>query len=280
MSNPSEPPPQAQPGHPVSGPADLRGQVAIVTGAGRGIGQAIARVLAEAGADIVTADLHPPDETVALIERLGRRVLHDHCDVSRRHDVERLVARAVEAFGRVDILVNNAGVVERTTLETLDEATFDREIDVILRGTVLCTQAVYPHMKAAGYGKIVNISSISGKLGGAVSRPGVGEAVPDASARPDGRSGPAYAAAKGGVIAFTKWVAKDAGRHGIYVNCVCPGPVDTAMTRGFDYSLSSQPIGRFGQPVDVAYAVLFFASAMSHYITGQTLNVDGGILMD
>jgi 3-oxoacyl-[acyl-carrier protein] reductase len=258
-----------------TGPS-LVGRVALVTGAGRGIGQAIAHVLADAGADVAALDLAEPAETRQLIEAAGRRALALPADVSRRSDVERAVRTTLDTLGRIDILVNNAGVLERTSLEDLDEATFRREIDVIAHGTLLCTQAVYEPMKRQGGGKIVNISSISGKRGGALS--GAAESPDQAGA--SGRSGPAYAIAKGGVIAFTKWVAKDAGRYGICVNAVCPGPVDTAMTRGFDYNVPSQPIARLGQPRDVAMAVLFLASPMSNYITGQTLNVDGGILMD
>jgi 3-oxoacyl-[acyl-carrier protein] reductase len=246
--------------------------VALVTGARRGIGRAIAEALAEAGADLGLVDLALPTDTAAHIEQLGRQCLPLQADVALRADVERAVAQLVDRFGHIDVLVNNAGVVERTTLADLDEATFARTLDVIARGTYLCTQAVYPHMQRQGGGKIVNISSISGKLGGAVS----GTQAGGRSAR----SGPAYALAKGGVIAFTKWVAKDAGRYGVHVNAVCPGPVDTEMTRGYEYDLQAQPIARMGQPRDVAMAVLFLASQMSNYVTGQTLNVDGGILMD
>jgi 3-oxoacyl-[acyl-carrier protein] reductase len=249
----------------------------VVTGGGRGIGRAIAETLAASGATVVVLDLVEPTETVAAIQALGHEGIGLAADVSQRADVERAVSLTVNRFGRIDVLVNNAGVLERSTLEDLDEATFQREIDVIARGTYLCTQAVFPVMKRQGGGKIVNISSISGKLGGAVS------GAPDrggTTATSAARSGPAYALAKGGVIAFTKWVAKDAGRHGIHVNAVCPGPIDTEMTRGFDYNVSGQPIGRMGAPCDVAMGVLFLASQMSNYITGQTLNVDGGILMD
>jgi 3-oxoacyl-[acyl-carrier protein] reductase len=258
----------------VSSEADLRGRVALVTGAGRGIGRAIAETLAQAGADVAALDLTEPAETCQAIERLNTRALPLAADVAQRDDVQRAVAHTVGTLGRLDILVNNAGVVERTTLETLDEATFEREIDVIARGTFLCTQAVYEHMKRLGGGKIVIISSISGKLGGAVL------AAPGAPAERTSRSGPAYALAKGGVIAFTKWVAKDGGPHGIHVNAVCPGPVDSEMTRGYQYDVSGMPIRRLGSPRDVALAVLFMASQMSNFVTGQTLNVDGGILMD
>lgn len=255
----------------ISGRPDLTDRVAVVTGGGRGIGRAIGEALAGAGARLALLDVADPSEAVRAIQATGAQAIGLACDVRSRSDVEAAVARTLEAFGRIDILVNNAGVIERSTLETLDEATFDREIDVLLKGAYFCTQAVYGPMKRQGGGKIVNISSISGKLGGAVSR----EAGASA-----GRSGPAYAAAKGGVLAFTKWVAKDAGRHGICVNAVCPGPVSTDMTRGYDYGVASQPIDRMGEPADIAMAVLFFASQMSNYVTGQSLNVDGGILMD
>lgn len=261
----------------VSQPSDLSGRVALVTGAARGIGRGIAEALAVAGADVTVVDLLEPLDTAQAITGLGRGALAVQADVSVRPDVERAVSRCVERFGRLDILVNNAGVVERTTLETLDEATFNREIDVVARGTVLCTQAVYEVMKRQGGGKIVNISSISGKLGGAVSVTDVSAGSPHG---PISRSGPAYALAKGGVIAFTKWVAKDAGQYGIHVNAICPGPIESDMTRGFAYNVNNQPISRMGSPRDVAQAVIFLASQMSNYITGQTLNVDGGILMD
>jgi 3-oxoacyl-[acyl-carrier protein] reductase len=255
----------------VSARPDLTDRVAVVTGGARGIGRAIAEALAGAGATLAILDVTDTSEAVKALQATGAKALGLACDVRSRSDVEAAVARTLEAFGRIDILVNNAGVIERSTLETLDEPTFDREIDVLLKGTYLCTQAVYGPMQRQGGGKIVNISSISGKLGGAVSR---------AAGAPTGRSGPAYAAAKGGVLAFTKWVAKDAGRHGIHVNAVCPGPVSTDMTKGFDYGVASQPIDRMGEPVDIAMAVLFFASQMSNFVTGQSLNVDAGILMD
>ena len=254
-----------------SGAADLRGRVALVTGGARGIGRAIAEALASAGADVAVVDMAMPNDAVGAIGELGRRALGLQADVAVRSDVERAVRDTLRQFGRLDILVNNAGVVERMRLEDLDDATFARELDVIAKCTYLFTQAVYEPMKRQGGGKIVNISSISGKLGGAVSSTAEG---------PRGRSGPAYAAAKGGVIAFTKWVAKDAGQYGILVNAVCPGPIASEMTRGFDYNVSTQPIARMGQPQDVAQAVVFLASQMSNYVTGQTLNVDGGVLMD
>jgi 3-oxoacyl-[acyl-carrier protein] reductase len=248
--------------------------VAVVTGAARGIGRAIALALAREGADVVAADVLPADETVAGIRARGRRALGLACDVTRADDVTRLVERTLGELGRIDILVNNAGVVSRQGLADTTEALWRRDVDVIMTGTYRVTQAVFPVMQRQGAGKIVNIASVSGKIGGAVSRPS------DPAEVVQGRSGPAYAAAKGGVLAFTRWVAKAGGQHGIHCNAVCPGPVETEMTRGFDYAVEGLPLARMGQPEDVAEAVVFLASPASNYVTGQALNVDGGLVMD
>ncbi|MGE5195500.1 MAG: SDR family NAD(P)-dependent oxidoreductase, partial [Deltaproteobacteria bacterium] len=190
----------------ISGRADLTGQVAIITGAGRGIGQACALALAREGADIVSADLGSSDETIGRAAALGRRALDVPTDVTRRDSVRRLVERILAEFGRIDILVNNAGTLARVGVEDTTDELWDRDVNTTLRGTFYCIQAVLPHMKARRSGKIVNISSVSGKIGGVASR---------AEGSNRGRSGPAYAAAKAGVLALTKWVAKDVGRDGI-----------------------------------------------------------------
>lgn len=250
--------------------ADLGGQVALVTGGARGIGQACALALAREGADVAVADLLPTDESLAGIRGRGRRGLGLALDVSVSGDVRRAVERVVAELGRLDIVVTAAGILHRDALEETTEATWDRVVDVVLKGTFLVIQAAVPVMRAQGYGKIVTIASISGIVGGAVSRP---REAPDPRR---GRTGPAYAAAKGGVIALTKWVAKDVGQAGIYVNAVAPGAVDTEMTHGYAYPLETLPIPRMGEPADVAEAVAFLASTASNYVTGQVLCVDGG----
>jgi 3-oxoacyl-[acyl-carrier protein] reductase len=254
---------------PSSGPPDLTGQVAIVTGAARGIGQACAWALAESGAAVATADLGPSAATAARVRELGRRALDVPTDVTRRDSVRQLVERVLAELGRIDILVNNAGTVARVGVEDTTDELWDRDVNTTLRGTFYCIQAVLPHMKQRRSGKIVNISSVSGKIGGVASR---------AAGTNSGRSGPAYAAAKAGVLALTRWVAKDVGRDGIYVNAVAPGGIETEMTRGYDYGVENIPIPRMGRPEDVAQAVVFLASQMSNYVTGAVLDVNGGIV--
>jgi 3-oxoacyl-[acyl-carrier protein] reductase len=253
--------------------ADLQGQVALVTGAARGIGRACALALARDGAAVAVADLLELDETLAGLARHRGRALALPLDVSVPASVGAAVDRTVAELGRLDILVTAAGIVHRDSLDETSEAVWTRVVDVVLKGTFLTIQAAVPRMRARGYGKIVTIASIAGIMGGPVSR---AADSPDARR---GRSGAAYAAAKGGVIALTKWVAKDVGQAGIYANAVAPGGVDTEMTRGFRYPVEALPIPRMGEPDDVAEAVAFLASAASNYITGQVLVVDGGWVM-
>jgi 3-oxoacyl-[acyl-carrier protein] reductase len=257
---------------PPSGPPALAGSVALVTGAARGIGRAIALALADVGADVAILDIQAAGDTVQAIETRGRRAIAILGSVADRQAVTAAVARTVKHLGRLDVVVNNAGISERVGLEDLDEPTLDRILAVTLKGTVLVSQAAYTHLKQHG-GVIVNVSSTSGMAGGTIS-------FRADNAGPGGRSGPAYAAAKAGVIAFTRWLAKDAGRYGIRVNAVAPGPVETEMTRGYDYSVATQPIARMGSPEDVAQAVVYLASPMANWVTGQVLVVDGGVVMD
>ncbi len=257
----------------VSRPINLEGRCALVTGGSRGIGAAAALALAREGADVAVSDLLPSDEVVERIRGMGRKAYSIQADVSRGADVKEMIRKAVEALGRLDILVNNAGIVHRDTLADTPEEAWDRVVSVILKGTFLCIQAAYPYMREQGYGKIVNVSSISGIIGGAVSK------QDDSPEKIRGRSGPAYASAKGGVLALTRWVAKDVAKDGIYVNAIAPGACETEMTRGYDYGVSSLPIARMGAPEDMAEAIVFLASCASDYITGQVLNVDGGWVM-
>ena len=250
--------------------ANLSGQVALVTGAARGIGRACALALARDGASVAGADLLAVDETLAEIKRSGRPGLGLTLDVTDGVSTRGAVRQVVAELGRLDILVTAAGILHRDPLEETTEATWDRVVEVVLKGTFLTIQAAVPVMRAQGYGKIVTISSVSGVIGGADSR------ARETAEVQRGRTGPAYAAAKGGVIALTKWVAKDVGQAGIYVNTVAPGAVETDMTRGYAYPVDALPIPRMGEPDDVAEAVAFLASPASNYITGQVLCVDGG----
>src|ERR1051325_2830896 len=186
---------------PPSGPAALAGSVALVTGGAQGIGRAIALALADVGADVAIIDVQPAADTVSAIQTRGRRALGILGNVADRQAVTATIARVVKELGRLDIVVNNAGVSERVGLEHLDESTLNRILDVSLKGTMLVSQAAYTHMKQHG-GAIVNVSSTSGMAGGTIS-------FRADNAGPGGRSGPTYAAAKAGVIAFTRWLAKD-----------------------------------------------------------------------
>jgi len=245
---------------PVSGPINLRDKIAIVTGAKGGIGRATCFALAREGAKIVAADIQPCDETVEGVKALGSDALYVYTDVTKPDDCNKMVKATVERYGRIDILVNNAGICDRTILEEVTLEEWNRNIEVDLTGTFLCTKAVWPVMKQQKSGKIVCIGSVAGKVGGVIS-------------------GPHYVAAKAGVHAFVKWCAKHGAPHGIYVNAIAPGPVWTAMTLEFPYTDAAQPLGRVGRPEDIAEAVIFLASDMSNWITGITLDVNGGLFM-
>ncbi len=248
---------------------DFKGKVSVVTGAAGGIGQAIAIELASRGSDVLIIDVIDGAGTVAAIaEKTGGavRARSEIVDIRDRDAVSACLGSMVSEWGSLDVLVNNAGTAGRLTLEEMTDEIWDRDIETNLKGTFILTQAaVYPHMKNAGSGAIVNVSSISGIVGGTMSG---GDGAK--------RTGPAYAASKGGVIAFTKWVAKEVGPLGITCNTVAPGPVETAMTKGVPYPVDQQPIKRIGQPEDIATAVAFLASGGATYITGETLKVCGG----
>ncbi|MGE7185671.1 SDR family NAD(P)-dependent oxidoreductase [Peribacillus sp. NPDC006672] len=252
---------------------DLTGQVAIVTGAARGIGATCAYTLARNGANVVIVDLLSANDILTKIQEDFPlcETLSFQIDIRNRKEVQSVIDESVNKWGRIDILVNNAGTCGRKGLENFTDEDWYRDLDTNLKGTFLFTQlAIHPHMMKRKYGKVVNISSISGIMGGPIS---------NLEGSDTGRSGPAYAASKGGVIAFSKWVAKEVGIHGINCNSVAPGAIETDMTQSLNYPLDNQPIKRMGTAEDIAEAVLYLASPASNYITGQVLRVCGGLVI-
>lgn len=246
--------------------SSLTGKVAIVTGAAQGIGRAIAETLARHGADIVVADMDPgrAEETAAAVTHLGRRALAVKVNVANWDEVKGMADRVVTDWGKVDILVNNAGITRDGLLLRMREEDWNLVLQVNLTGTFYCTKAVLMPMTKQRYGRIVNIASIVGVMGN------VGQAN--------------YAASKGAVIGFTKTAAREYASRNVTVNAVAPGFIDTPMTQGLSPEVKDQlqkqiPLGRLGQPADIAEAVRFLVSDGAGYITGQVLHVNGGMLM-
>ncbi|MGX9707826.1 3-oxoacyl-[acyl-carrier-protein] reductase [Laceyella tengchongensis] len=246
----------------------LNGKTAVVTGGSRGIGRAIAITLAEAGADIVIfyAGNHAAaEETIQSVRETGRQGLALKVDVSDKEQVDAALKEVVSTFGRVDILVNNAGITRDNLLMRMKEDEWDQVIATNLKGAFLCTKAVIrPMLKQKG-GRIINISSVVGVAG----NPGQAN----------------YVAAKAGLIGLTKTTAKELASRGITVNAIAPGFIETDMTSVLDEALKEQmrseiPLGYYGTPQDIAEAVKFLASDSGRYITGQTIHVDGGMVMN
>jgi 3-oxoacyl-[acyl-carrier protein] reductase len=245
---------------------NLHDKVALVTGSARGIGAAIAFKLAEAGCDLVISDINLAGaQTVAAkIEDMGRHAIAFQSDVSKLTQAEILIKESIDKFGKIDILVNNAGINRDNLLLRMSEAEWDSVITVNLKGTFNCIKAVVRPMMKQRSGKIINISSVVGVMGNA------------------GQSN--YSASKAGIIGLTKSVAKEFGSRNIQVNAVAPGYIETDMTKDLPESakkdfLTIIPLQRAGQADDVANGVLFLASSLSDYITGQVLHVDGGMVM-
>jgi 2-hydroxycyclohexanecarboxyl-CoA dehydrogenase len=247
----------------------MKDKVAIVTGAGQGIGRAIALELAGEGAKVCVADLNveTAKKTAAEIKAMGREAIDVKVDITDLAQCEKMVKETVAAFGCVDVLVNNAGWDKIEPFMSSEPPTWDKVIAINLRGPINCFKAVLPAMIERKYGRIVSIASDAGRVGSS------GEAV--------------YSGAKGGVIAFSKTVAREVSRSGITVNCVAPGPTDTplfAAAMGGNEGLveglkKAIPLRRLAQPEDIAAAVAFFASDKASYITGQVLSVSGGLNM-
>lgn len=241
---------------------------AIVTGASRGIGRAIALGLAERGYDLALTDIGPQkaalSDTAAEIEARGRRCLTIVADVSDQEECRRSVAEAVQGLGHVDALVNNAGILKLASIEELTPELWDMTLAVNARGVFQMTQALIPHMRERRYGRIVNIASLAARTGG----PGQ----------------PHYAASKSAVVGFTRVSSMELGQYGITVNAVCPGIIQTEMGMNnlrdperVAYFEKVTDLHRLGNPEDVVGPVAFFASDDSAFVSGQALNVDGGI---
>ncbi|MDH3258044.1 MAG: 3-oxoacyl-[acyl-carrier-protein] reductase [Deltaproteobacteria bacterium] len=245
----------------------LEGKDALVTGASRGIGRAVAFHLATAGAFVYvnySTSEAEADKTVALIEEQGGRAEKVKCDVASPNDVEGAIKRILDAKGKIDILVNNAGISRDTLLMRVKEEDYHAVFDINVKGVLICTRAVIKSMIKNRSGRVVNISSVVGEMGNA------GQSV--------------YSASKAGIIGFTKSIAREVAPRGITVNVVSPGFIVTDMTDGLPDSqkeayLKDIPLGRFGDPEDVARMVLFLCTDHSSYITGQVFRVNGGMYM-
>jgi 3-oxoacyl-[acyl-carrier protein] reductase len=240
----------------------------VVTGAATGIGAATAVLFAEEGGRVIAADidLEGARETVAQAARSGGDAKAFTMDLSRVADIAAFVERVLEEYGRIDVLVNNAGLFSTLSIPEMTEDAWDRVLDVNLKGTFFLSQRVIPGMMENRYGKIVNVSSLAAKRGGVTS-------------------GMNYASSKGGVIVITKGFAKFCAPYGINVNAVVPSFCDTPMFRSLPSEKQQQaaraiPLGRVADPRELAYAILFLASDEASFITGEILDVDGGLLMD
>ncbi len=253
-------------------PSPERGRVALVTGGARGIGRAIAEALAKQGRVVAVADIREAlaAETVAAIAAGGGRALAVHLDVTDSESVRQAVARVEAELGPVEILVNNAGWDELKPFVETEEPLWDRVIEINYKGVLRTTRAVLPGMIERRWGRLVSIGSDAGRVGSSL------EAV--------------YAGAKGGVIAFTKTIAREAARYGVTANTVCPGPTETPLlqeivqgqgdaAKVIEAMRRAVPMRRLGQPAEVAAAVAFLASDAAGFVTGQTLSVSGGLTM-
>jgi len=245
-----------------------KGRIAVITGAGSGIGKATALTLAREGAAVVASDinLHSAEKVADEIKAGGGNGLAVMTDVTSKGDMTRLIETAVEKLGRVDIMVNNAGIGNTTPIEEMTKEEWDRVMDVNLWGVFLGCQTVFKPMKEQRYGKIVNISSLAAKVGGIII-------------------GVHYSCSKAGVTCMTKTFARALGPYGVNVNAICPGPIETPFhsittKEQREGLIKSTPLGKFGEPEDISETILFLVSDSARHITGEIIDVNGGMLMD
>ncbi len=242
------------------------GRVALVTGAGRGLGAAIARALAESGASVALCDIDPDVEAVAAgLRGEGHEAMAFAADVARPAEVERLVAAVVERFGRLDILVNNAGICPRISIDAMTEDAYDRIMDVNLKSVFFLSRAAGDAMKAHGWGRIINVSSTGGRTGGIFNAT-------------------VYSASKAGSMSMTKAFARHFAPHNILVNCIAPGTVNTRLmtnlpAASLETAVSQVALKRLAEPAEIAQVVVFLASDGASYMTGATVDVNGGAIM-
>jgi NAD(P)-dependent dehydrogenase (short-subunit alcohol dehydrogenase family) len=247
----------------------LRGDVAVVTGGAseHGIGRATARLFAEHGAHVAVLDIEGQGAQQAA-ESLGSEHRGYRCDVTKQSQVEAVFSRVAKELGVLSILFNNAGVTQSRRTAEITEADYDRVLDANLRGTFLCSKAALPYMRRLGRGSIICMSSVSAKRGGGIF------------------GGPHYCAAKAGILGLARAMARELAPEGIRVNAIAPGLIHTDITKGKMTAeqeadiVRSIPMGRIGEPIDVARACLFFASSLSEYVTGEVMDVNGGMHID
>jgi len=244
----------------------LKGQTALVTGATRGIGEAIALGLAEQGIVVGLMDIRDPAPTAEKLQAKGYTAMPFNVDVTDSESVGSAVDTMVQRFGRIDILVNNAGIIARESILELSLETWQRVMDVNVNGTFICSKAVIPHMIEQSYGRIVNVTSIAGKMG-------------------DITASPAYGTSKGAINTFTKSLARQLAMYNITVNAVAPHAIETDMSAEWPEQkrrsvVGAIPLKRMGSPQEVAQAVLFLVSTGASFITGEILDINGGYLMD